>query len=303
MEAKHVYMKGLCGWGLFYRIEDILVFFTVFSVLVRQMKLVVLSFAVMFNHIHSFFNKIMPETVTRFQIRLSTIFTKEYNTEYGRMGPVFNHRYGRARKAGAKKEIPCMAYIFNNPVAGQMCKRAVEYRWNLLAYYRNPHPFSEKLVKRSCRYKMRVALKVVDIYYSEGKYLGYPVLRRIFSGLEPKEKQQMVDYIVSKYNFLDYNELFKKMGDYDNVLLVVDSMAGNEYDMEDEYGNHSNYTKLLAASKALGFEGPNFECLSSREIVSLSKMLFRRVNATQEQMRKFLHIPSPPKKSLSGRAG
>ena len=48
---------------------------------------------------------------------------------------------------------------------------------------------------------------------------------------------------------------------------------------------------------------PMIQILINGEVIISAKMLFRRVNATQEQMRKFLHIPSPPKKSLSGRAG
>jgi len=293
MEAKHVYMKGLHGWGLFYRIEDILVFLTIYSVLARSMNLVVMSFAIMFNHIHSLFKAISSGTLTSFQLRLSTAFAKEYNKEYGREGAIFNSPFGKAKKRETKTIVSCIAYIFNNPVAGKMCEKAIEYRWNLLAYFNNPCPFSKKLVKRKSRHIMRTALKVVDIYYSEGKALGYQVLRRVFRGLTPEEKDQMVDYIVSKYNFLNYNALFNILGSFDDVRMVVDTIAGNEYDMEDDYGDHSCYRKLIAHSRALGFEGPNYERLSSEQIATLSAKLFRRVNASHNQMRKFLHLPTP----------
>ena len=44
MKATHVYSKGKYGWGIFYCLEDCLVFYTIFSVLVREMSLTVLAF-------------------------------------------------------------------------------------------------------------------------------------------------------------------------------------------------------------------------------------------------------------------
>ena len=225
MKAKHVYMKGRNGWGLFYRVEDCLVFFTVYSVLVKEMGLCVLAFSIMFNHIHSLFKDISEPDLKKFQIRLATIFSREYNTEYDRTGPVFNRRFGRAGKHAVKKIIACIAYIFNNPVAGKMCRLAIQNRWTLLAYKDNPNPFSHKLVKRRSRHIVRDALKVVDIFFREGKYLGYATLRRIFTGLTPEEKQQVIDYIVCKYNFLSYDELEEIFGSFDKALDVVENIT------------------------------------------------------------------------------
>ena len=196
MTAKHVYMKGRNGWGIFYRIEDCLVYFTIFSVLVRQMKICVLAFSIMFNHTHSLLKDILAAKLSKFELRLQTIFSKEYNTEYGRSGPIFNSPYGKSVKKGVKNIISSIAYNCNNPVAGHMCKRAAENRWTMLAYYNNPNPFSKKLVKRESRHRLRDSLKLVDIYYSQGKHLGYATLRRIFHGLDPEEKRQATDYIV-----------------------------------------------------------------------------------------------------------
>ena len=69
MKAKHVYMKGRNGWGLFYRIEDCLVFFTVYSVLVKEMGLCVLAFSIMFNHIHSLFKDITQSALFDYDIQ------------------------------------------------------------------------------------------------------------------------------------------------------------------------------------------------------------------------------------------
>ena len=293
MKAKHVYMKGRNGWGLFYRVEDCLVFFTVYSVLIRELGLCVLAFSIMFNHIHSLFKDISESVLKKFQIRLATIFSREYNTEYDRTGPVFKRRFGRAGKHAMKKIIACIAYIFNNPVAGKLCRLAIQNRWTLLAYKDNPNPFSNKLVKRRSRHIVRDALKVVDIYYREGKYLGYATLKRIFSGLTPEEKQQVIDYIVYKYNFLNYDELEEIFGSFAKALDVVENIAGNEYDLEDDCGDHSVYNKLIKHSRSMGYEGPNFDMLPPELITKISRMLYVKVNPSADQMRKFLHLPDP----------
>ena len=52
MKNYHVYIKGVHGWGLFYRMEDCLMFYTLFSTLAREMRLRIIAFCLMFNHIH-----------------------------------------------------------------------------------------------------------------------------------------------------------------------------------------------------------------------------------------------------------
>ena len=294
MIAKHVYMKGRNGWGIFYRIEDCLVYFTIYSVLVRQMNLCVLAFSIMFNHTHSLLKSIIEGRLSRFQHRLGSIFAHEYNAEYERTGPVFKSPYGESDKRGVKNIISAIAYNANNPVAGKMCKKAAENMWTLLAYYNNPNPFSKKLVKRESRHVMRDALKIVDLYYSKGKHLGYAVLRRIYARLDIEEKRQMTDYIIYKYNFLSYKDLIEIFNSFDKALETINTIAGNEYELEDEYGDHSNYQKMLALSRQMGFEGPNYEKLSPQQIRKISSILYAKINPTTDQMRKFLHLPMVP---------
>lgn len=291
MVAKHVFLKGRNGWGIFYRIEDCLVYFTLYSVLVRQMHLCVLAFSIMFNHTHSLFKIIAGGKVSDFQRRMESCFAHEYNTEYKRTGPVFNSPFGQSDKKGVKNIISAIAYNANNPVAGRMCKKAADNRWTLLAYYNNPNPFSKKLVKRDCRYAMRQALKIVDLYYSTGKHLGYAVLRRLYARLDMEEKRQMTDYIIYKYNFLSYKDLIEIFGSFDKALEAINTIAGNEYELEDEYGDHSNYQRMLALSLQLGFEGPNYENLDERQIRKISSTIYAKINPKIDQIRKFLHLP------------
>lgn len=294
MRATHVYTKGKNGWGIFYRIEDCLVFYTIFSVLVREMSLTVLAFCLMFNHTHAMFLDISRVTLRRFQQRLTHLFVRDYNEEYQREGGLFHQPFGRATKIALKKIMSCIIYIFNNPVAGNMCVKAIENRWTLLAYKDNTHPFSERLVKRNCRFRMRMALKEVDICFKEGKYLNYKTLKRIFEGLTADEKKQVTDYIIVKYTFLDYDGLEDLYGTWENFLTTLDATTGAEHDLEDEFGDHSCYLKMISLINRRGYKGANMEALGQTERNRLINHIRSSVNPPREQLRKFLHLPLQP---------
>ena len=94
METCHVFMKGRSGGGLFYQLEDSVVFFTLFSALVREMHIKVLAFSMMFNHTHALFAGVTRERVSEFQRRLTILFVRRYNQAHQRTGPLFQHSFG-----------------------------------------------------------------------------------------------------------------------------------------------------------------------------------------------------------------
>ncbi|MBQ2151196.1 MAG: transposase, partial [Bacteroidales bacterium] len=188
MEARHAYIKGLRGNGIFYRSEDFIVLITIVSVLVKKGGVKVMAFCPMFNHIHFLIKNISLYDLRRFIQRLAIIFVKEYNNEYGRKGTVFQKPFGCSLKRTIKIIMGCVAYVFNNPVAAKLSRAAREYRWSLYAYHNNKNPYSEPLKKETCRNKMRVALKKVDYFHAKGQYLSYAALRDIFEYLDEKER-------------------------------------------------------------------------------------------------------------------
>ena len=104
MEAVHVYMKGRNGWGLFYRIEDCLVYFTLYSVLSRKMGIKVIAFNIMFNHTHAMHDDYQHSRMQLFQRRLGVMFVKDYNEEYGREGNLLKKPFGFSVKSRKKKK-------------------------------------------------------------------------------------------------------------------------------------------------------------------------------------------------------
>ena len=291
MEAKHAFMKGLFGHGIFYRLEDFLVFITIVSVLVRKMELTVISFCPMFNHVHFLIRDITTQRLRSFILRVATMFVKQYNLDYSRKGPLFKKPFGYSVKKSVKIILGSAAYVFNNPVAGKLSRKAIQYRWNLLAYIGNKTPFSNPFRKDLCRHSMRLALQKVDYFHSKNMFLTYTALRNIFKDLDEQEHKQIIDYILFKYNFLSFESLEELYGNYDKLIAAIDSNAGSEYDLEDEYGDHSCYRTMLELVKKVGYKDKklNFESLPDKEVDKLFSLILTTTNIPPYNINRFLH--------------
>lgn len=292
MVAHHLYMKGKNWWGIFYRIEDCIMYFTTFSVFARRSEMVFVAFSIMFNHTHATTLDETKQRITLFQRQVGVSTAHTYNREYGRKGQLWHHSYGSSLKIAIKRIMSNVAYVFNNSVAGKMNRRAIENRWTLLAYYKNNHPFSEPIVREKCSSNMRRAIKLVDISYENDEPLNYAIQRRLYAGLNKKEKAQIVDYIIAKYNFLDYEALISLYGSFENAIIAVDSNAGAEYDLEDDTGDHSCYMKMLLITRQLfpNIKKLNVEKLSEEQKGKLTKVFYANMNVKPENIRKFLHL-------------
>ena len=294
MKATHAFIKGRLGGGIFYRSEDFLVYITIISVHVRIMGLSVLAFCPMFNHIHFLFKEIELNSLRCFIQLAGKAFVREYNEEYGSKGSLFQKHFGRSVKKGLKIILGCVAYVFNNPVAGRLDRKAEDYKWNLLAYRDNMYPFSKPVNRKTCRHALKVAMEKIDYIHKSGSYIGYAALGNILAVLNKEETRQVTDYILSKYSFISYEMLDELYGSHDSLLIALESNAGAEYDLEDEYGDHSCYRRMLVCVMELGFTGNklNFERLSEEELRALYYIIKSKTNAPLSCICKFLHLES-----------
>ena len=292
MAVHHLYMKGRNWWGIFYRIEDCIMFFTTFSVFARRMEMVFVAFSIMFNHTHATAKDETKQRITLFQRQVGVSTAHTYNSEYGRKGQLWHHSYGSSLKIATKRVLSNVAYVFNNCVAGKMNRRAIENRWTLLAYYNNPNPFSEPIIKRQRSRKMIRAMQLVDLKFKNDEYLDYKTQKRIFDGLNQKERNQIIDYIVSTYNFLDYDALIELYGSFEKVLISIDSNAGAEYDINDDCGDHSCYQKMLRELYSICRTTKNdVEKLSDSTIRYLKGLFSTQLSIKEESIDRFLHLP------------
>lgn len=284
-------MKGMNWWGIFYRIEDCIMYFTTFSVFARRMEMVFIAFSIMFNHTHATTLDETRQRITLFQRQVGVSTAHTYNQEYGREGQLWHHSFGFSVKNGVKRILGNIAYVCNNPVAGKMNRKAIDNRWTLLAYYNNPNPFSEPIIREKCSRKMERAMKLVDISYDNDEPLNYATQRRLFSGLNRKEKAQIIDYVISKYNFLDYDALINLYGSFEKAMIAVDSNAGAEYDLKDDTGDHSCYMKMIALTRQMfpNLWNVNVEMLSDEQKNQLATAFRTILMAKEENIRRFLH--------------
>ena len=286
----HIYQNSINGYLVFYSIRDILVFFTTVSVYARRHNIEVLDISIMLDHAHQLVKAPSKQSFFDFVRDYTRTFTKSRNE-----GPIFNTPFGFAAKTGDKKVKTAIAYLFNNQVEKKLCKLAEESLWNFLAYYHNSHPFSEKIIRKNASRPMRRALLEIDRVFRKGLPVNYPLLDRIALPLKPAEIRQLTDYIITKYNCIDYNKLISFFGTFDNMLLAIHSNTGSEHDIDEVYtpGSDKVYLKLIEkAATWLGY--PTLKDLLSASLESRKAAQYKLVWrgwATKEQARKFLRIP------------
>ena len=75
-------------------------------------------------------------------------------------------------------------------------------------------------------------------FRKQDKPLTYIILERLFRDLENREKNQLTDYIISKYNCIDYDRLISFYGSYDKMCLAFASNQGSEYVCIRPYPQH-----------------------------------------------------------------
>lgn len=293
-QMNHTYQRTVSGFNIFYEVEDYLVYYTIFSVMSRRYGMVVYGLCLMIDHIHTLTSTSSCKTFSKFMSNVAIQFVKEYNRYHNRVGPLFSECFGSAPKAGLKRLRTAIAYLFNNPVERLLCKRAQEYRWNFLAYAASDNPFSDPLVLKKASRRLRRALKEVDGTVKRNEYMTYVQLKRMFVGMDARETNQLIDYIIVRYNIIRYEDLTTKCYDgYENMLMAINSNAGSEYEVQElRYGrSDAEYRYLYKYVHEKGFK-------DAGEVISLPldskfKLMVDMMNETSVsklQICKFLHL-------------
>lgn len=294
----HIYSRAFNSFCIFYSLEDFLVFTSVYHFYARQYGIKTIILCIMINHYHCLVLAPDRTSFIRFVQTVESVFAKQYNEAHKRSGAVFRRRFGWALKTIGKKVKTNISYIANNPVAGKLTLTAESYRWNFLAYFNNPHPFSKAIDRSKCSRKLKRAMDLLRIYTDDGSmFIGYVRLRQLFSGLAQEEVQQFTDLIVSMYNPVDYKEIIKYFGSFEKALLVFESNTGEEHDLKEDWDDYSKYREMLKVARKYGYEGMiNFEAIDDIEEIShLQFRLAAETGANNKQIRKFLHISDEEK--------
>lgn len=288
----HIYQRTVNGHLLFYTVSDFLVFFTTFCSTARRYGIRVIGVCPMYDHLHVLVEVCAPKQLAVFVQAYSHQYSEEFNLSIGSSGSIFSPRYGRAERSGLKEVRSACSYVYNNPGEKDLCKRAEEYRWTFLAYAESKHPFSEPIVLSAASAKMRRAVKTVDYYRKYDKPLRYSWLRKMFDGLVLREKQQLTDYIIRKYNCIDYKRLLSFYDDsYEKACLAFASNQGKEFGLKEEFvpGSHKAYMQIMHVIRQY-FGITNIKdifVLPQKERDAMAKLCRSMTSASKRQIVKF----------------
>ena len=291
---QHIYIRSINQFVIFYSMEDRLVYYTVFAVMTKRYRVTVLALALMFDHIHHLIKTISRELYSKFIGVTTSTFVMAYNRDSGRKGPLFHKAYGNSAKRRDKDIRNCIAYNYNNSVEKLLFNRAEQDRWNLLAYIDNPHPFSKEICRKTASKKLLKSVDTVVLFHGRNEYLDYPVVRGLFEGLVPEEREQLLDFIIYLYLPIDKESLLGFYKSYDAMVLAINSNTGKEYDMNEIYDpeSHQDFVRMLNLTQRSSFAAdPRSIILAPDEQKwKIVKSFMDRAGASLNHAKRFLHL-------------
>ena len=289
---QHVYYRGKDTGIIFYCQQDCIYFITLYTCLAEGYGITTTAFSLMPNHAHAQQSASQRNTFSAFNQHFASVFARVYNRQHRRTGGLFDRPFGSYPKSTGKLIKSNLSYICNNGAEGKLSKGILDYRWSLMAYYGSRHPFSEKVRKEKSSKKLRDAMRLVTYYRKSRKPLDYCIQDMLFEDLDKKEKAQMVDFILSEYNPIEYEGLKVSFGSFDKAMAGMEANSGSEHDIPEDWDDYSVYNKLNSMVLKRGYDLKviNFENTDKEELMELRKNLKRSTKATEKQLDKYLHM-------------
>ena len=116
----------------------------------------------------------------------------------------------------------------------------------------------------------------------------------MFEWLEKKEKEQLVDYIISSYNCVDYDRLISFYGSYEQTCLAFASNQGKEFGLHEEFtpGDHTVYIKFAALLRRyFGVENiHDIFRLPEERRKEMALFCFRMTSTSRRQTEKYFRV-------------
>lgn len=295
----HTYHRGKDGNVLFYSNLDRLIYFSIFCTEARKKEIVVLALTLMFTHIHQLCSAESIETILDVEKESARKYARAFNEAAGLSGDLFQHPIGWACKKTTKKIRSTLAYIANNLVEKKLTKRAEDSRWTFIAYAESDHPFSEKIRMEQASSKMRKAVRMVKWMAGKNRPLTYPLLKTLMQDLTPSEKNQLTDKIISLYSVIHHKRAADCFGGYRNMIQAFTTTTGADYDIPEpqEASTDTAYVKMARMVQETGYSAIRKQFLKAgtEEIQELVRRFMGECHASEYQIRRFLHLPPPPK--------
>lgn len=288
---QHIYHRCEDRGVLFYSLEDRLVYYSLGAVHSKKNNVKVAAVSLMFTHLHQSARARSRKDLTCYLRNTDSAFTRLYNRRYGRTeSQLFDRPVGESQKYSSKAQRANIIYVFNNHVEKGLCHEAVQERWSFLAYAFSDHPFSPPVNLRTASKTLIKALRLVDRRVAKCKNLEYCDLDKILSALDSVETEQFVDYVISKYAWIDFNIGISAFGSLSEMLIAINSTTGAENDIKEEFTSQkdSGYVKLIQFSRDSGFLDRIYTMNGSEKMSWIMKAR-NELLISYDQLKKFFH--------------
>jgi REP element-mobilizing transposase RayT len=127
--VQNIWARGVDRCAIFRDEDDRLVYLDLLGYVVRRFKWQCLAYCLMTNHVHLLIRTPEP-TMGRGMHHLHSFYALDFNRKYGRVGHLFQDRYGSNRIWTPGRLRLAVNYITENPVAAGLCKDPADWRWS-----------------------------------------------------------------------------------------------------------------------------------------------------------------------------
>lgn len=289
--VQHVYQRAKDHGVIFYSLEDRIVYYTLAAVKSKKFEVTVLAAAVMYTHLHQSLKTSRLASLRKYLNSLNSTFARLYNRHYRRENSFFDWNPGRAQKSSPKSKRSNIIYVFNNHEEKHLCNKAIEERWSLLAYAKSDHPFSKVINFKHASEPFLKAIRLVDKRLEKATYLSYKDLSKVFPYLNNTEIEQFTDYVISRYQLIDYAAAAELFGGIGNMIASIGNTTGSEFDLKEDFNSLTDqaYVELVeyADKEGLAYKIYRLEPDEKTEWASRAKIA---TSATLHHLCKFFHI-------------
>jgi putative transposase len=125
----HVYARGNDKQSIFLDDADRQTYLFLLRRVVEEHGWRCLAYCLMENHVHLLIETPVPNLARGMQ-RLHGAYAQLFNERHGRVGHLFQGRYGAVHMESDQQLWATLAYIAANPVRAELCEKATDWRWS-----------------------------------------------------------------------------------------------------------------------------------------------------------------------------
>lgn len=136
----HVFQRGINRAPIFSAEHDCERLLQMIMTAASAHGLDVHGYALMTNHYHLVVTPKAEGVLTRVMREINSRYVRYYNRKYGRIGTLWNERYGAVLLDNERYWFTCLRYVELNPVRAHMVTTPEAYRWSSYRVHAHGEP-------------------------------------------------------------------------------------------------------------------------------------------------------------------